>query len=132
MKISLIWRNLIPAIIILGVLIFSVVRTRRAIPENPLVATVIKNADLTLYWNRHYKAGDATILKLKTGDSLQVLGIGKPTNHEAYYWVETADGQRGFVSPLAIDERAVIVKGSKDDIKEYIGDTVRVIGLKKV
>lgn len=131
MKISLIWRNLIPAIIILGVLIFSVVRTRRAIPENPLVATVIKNADLTLYWNRHYKAGDATILKLKTGDSLQVLGIGKPTNHEAYYWVETADGQRGFVSPLAIDERAVIVKGSKDDIKEYIGDTVRVIGLKK-
>ena len=131
MKISLIWRNLIPAIIILGVLIFSVVRIRRAVPDNPPVAVAIKNADLKLYWNRQYNDGDATILKLKAGDSLLVLGYGKPTNHEAYYWVETADGQRGFVSPLAIDERAVIVKSKNEDTKKYIGDTVRVIRQEK-
>lgn len=116
MKISLIWKNLIPAVIILTVLVFSVVRTRRDTPENPPIVTVIKKADLTFYWNRKCKDTDATVMKLKPGDSLQVLGYGKPTKHEPFYWVETTDGQRGFVLPSVVDTSAVAVI---EDIKTF-------------
>ena len=130
MKISLVWKNLIPALIVLVLLVFSVVRTRRELPQTPPQTVLIKDADMTFYWNRGCTDKLTTSIKLKRGDSLKVLGIGKPTNDYDYYWVETMDGQRGMISPLAIDQRAVVVKGHSDEVKANIGDTATILGMK--